>query len=461
MSDSVTTTSKKQRTDYTQGNLWVAILTMGLPSMLGYLGQHVYALIDMFWVSRLPQGENAVAAITFYNNMMFVFFSINSLIGPGSVAVISRRYGEKEYDKTEKAIKETIVLKLIFGAIFSVLGLLFMRRSLAALGATGETAELAAEFGTIMIAGMPILFATYSLFTSMRGVANPHSAMVLMLSSVVLNLVLDPILMFGKFGLPAMGIRGAAIASVTSFTLAFVIGLWLFFRDKMNVRLHARGRDPMSLDSMWTLIRIGVPAWIGEMSFSLSRLMIMPIIAQFGTAVVSAYGVGNQLFGLGYAVITGIGLGLSSLIGHTVGGEKQERAKETADKAVIFGVAVMAVFGLIFFVCARPILGIFFSDPEAIAQGVVYIRILSISMPFFGAFMMLGSIHTGVGLNMPVMVLLVIHAWFLQVLPAFVLTKLFGFGPVGVWWVIALSGIVSSLATYVYYRRGRWLTHRV
>ena len=87
MSTVESTTGEKVRTDYTEGSVWVAILTMGLPSMLGFLGQHVYALIDMFWVSRLPEGEGAVAAITFYNNMMFVFFSINSLVGPGSVAV--------------------------------------------------------------------------------------------------------------------------------------------------------------------------------------------------------------------------------------------------------------------------------------------------------------------------------------------------------------------------------------
>lgn len=461
MSEPATSIAEKQRTDYTEGSVWASIIKMGLPSMLGFLGQHLYSLVNMFWVSRLSQGESAIAAVTFFTNMMFVFFSINHLIGPGSVAVISRRYGEKEYDKTEKAIKETVLLKLFFGVLFSGLGLWFLRDALLFVGARGETALLAEQYGVIMMAGMPIMFATYSLFTAMRGVANPQLAMSLMFGSTILNAVLDPILMFGWLGLPAMGIKGAAVASVISFSLAFLIGLYLFFFDYTNVKLHPRGRERVSLDSMWTLIRIGIPAWLGEMSFSLSRLLITPMIAHFGTPVVAAYGIGMQVFGLGIAILVGIGLGLSSLIGHTVGSGKLDRARMTGDKAIAFGVVVMAALGVVVAIFARPILRIFFTDPEAIAHGVTYLRTIAFSFPFFGALFMIENVHTGVGLNTPVMVISILQAWVFQVLPVFVATSLFGAGEVAVWWILALSGVVSAIGFYWYYRRGRWLTAAV
>src|SRR5512143_656152 len=106
------TETEPQRTDYTEGSVTNAILKMGLPSMFGFLSQNIYGLVNMFWVSHLPQSEAAVAGITFFNNLGWFLGTFNHLIGPGSVAVISQRYGEKEYNKTEKAIKETLVLKL-------------------------------------------------------------------------------------------------------------------------------------------------------------------------------------------------------------------------------------------------------------------------------------------------------------------------------------------------------------
>ena len=116
----------KEKTDYTEGSILGSILKMGLPSMFGFLAQNIYGLINTYWVSRLPAAENAVAGITFFNNLLWFLFAFNHLIGPGSVAIISRRYGEKEYDKAEKAIKETIILKLFFGVIFGVVGYLLI-----------------------------------------------------------------------------------------------------------------------------------------------------------------------------------------------------------------------------------------------------------------------------------------------------------------------------------------------
>lgn len=452
---------EKVRADYTEGSVTGAILKMGLPSMVGFLAQQLYLLADMFWISRLERSQEAVAGVTFFGSVLSVFFAINNLIGPGSIAVISRRYGEKDYDRTEKAIKETLVLKLASGLLFAAFGYFFLDDTLRLAGATGEAYAQGLAYGGTLILWLPILFATYSVFTAMRSVANPQMAMALMLGSNILNLGLDPVLMFGWFGLPAMGIAGAAWATVISFSLAFVIGVTLFYFDCTNVRLHVRSRIPMDIQSMWAQIRIGVPAWIGDVSFSLSRLVLTPIIATFGSAVVAAYGVGMQVFGLGFSFLVGIGLGVSSLIGQTVGSGKPERARIVADRSILLGVAVMTFHGLVVFVFAQPIMRIFFSDPTVITEGVLLLRIFAVGFPFYGAFFMTETVHYGVGLNTPVMIMATVHSWGFQVLPAFVLTSLIGFGALGVWWVLTAAGIVSAFVFYRYYRRGRWLTARV
>lgn len=452
---------EKRRADYTEGSIFYSIMKMGLPSMFGFLAQHIYSMVDMYWVSRLPQQEAGVAAITFFSNILWFFFSFNQLAGPGSVAIISRRYGEKEYDKAEKAIKETLVLKLVFGGVFGIVGFFFAGQMLQLIGAEGEALALGIDYGRIMFVGMAIMFATYSIFTGMRGVANPNMAMFLMLGSNVLNMGLDPIFIFGYLGLPAWGIKGAAYASVLSYTLTLSVGLFLFYRGGTNVKLHLRSRERLSFGSMWKIIKIGIPTWFGEMSFSGARLVIMGMVAPFGTAVVAAYGVGNQVTAFGIMLLVGIGLGLSSLIGHNIGAAKHDRAKKTGDQAILLGIGIMLVFALVTFIFARDIMGLFFDTNSTVALGDVMLKIFAVGFPFIGAFIMIEEIHIGVGLNTPAMVMNIIHSWVLETLPIYFLTVPLALGQTSVWWTISAAGVVSTAAFYFYYRRGRWLTVKV
>ncbi len=451
----------KIRTDYTEGSVLGSILKMGLPSMFGFLAQHIYAMADMFWVSRLPEAEAAVAAITFFSNLLWLLFAFNHLVGPGSVAVISRRYGEKAYDDTEKAIKETFLLKLVFGVIAGAVGFAYLPDLLYLLGARGQALTLGIGYGRILLVGLPIMYATYSVFTALRGIANPNWAMALMVCSNLLNALIDPLLIFGYFGLPALGVNGAAYASVFSYTLTFAAGILLFRTNWTNVRLHLFGRAAVSMESMRKIVRIGFPAFVGELSFSGSRLLITPLVATFGTAVVAAYGVGTQLFAVGIMILVGLGLGLSSLIGHNLGAGKKARAKRTADHSIVLGVGVMTVLGVVSFIFAEFYMGLFFDSAETIRHGVELLRIWAVGFPFFGAMIMLEMVHTGVGQNTPVMIVVAIHGWGLQVLPALLVTQVFGWGQTAVWWVFGISGIVSSIGFYLYYRRGKWMTIKV
>lgn len=453
--------SSKIRTDYTQGSIFGSIIKMGLPSMIGFLAHHIYHLVDTWWVSRLPEKEAGVAAVTFLGNVIWFFFSFNQLIGPGSVAIISRRYGEKAYDLTEKAIKESFVLKLLIGGVLGVVAYFFVDDMLVLLGAEGQALLMGVQYGQIMFLGMAAMYATYSVFTAMRGVANPQMALILMLSSNVLNMVLDPILMFGYLGLPAMGIRGAALATVISYALAFLTGLLLFYGNITNVQLHIRGRESVSLPSMWRMLKIGIPAWIGDMSFSGARMLITRLVAPFGTAIVAAYGVGTQVTAIGISVLIGIGLGLSALIGHNLGGEKYERAQKIGDQAILIGIVIMLFLGLISFTQSSNIIGLFFNNPETTAQGAIMLKIFAMGFPFIGVLIMLEQIHLGVGLNTPAMTINILHSWLLEVVPIYLLTIHLGFDQYAVWWAISGAGLVTSTLFYLYYRRGRWLTYQV
>jgi putative MATE family efflux protein len=434
---------------------------MGLPSMIGFLTNNIYHLVDMWWVSRLPGEESAVAALTFFGVILMLLYSFNDLIGPGSVAIISRRYGEKDDALTEKAIKETLFLKMFFGAILGITGYFLVERLLRLVGAEGETLRLGVRYAEVILLFLGIPYATYSVFTALRSVANPHKAMFLMLASNVLNMTLDPLFMFGYLGFPRLGIRGAAVASIVSFSLTLGIGLLIFFSGKANVRLHLRGRQHLSVPSMVRLLKIGLPAWLGSLSFSGARTVIAPMIATYGMSVVAAYGVGVQVTGFCVMVIVGIGLGLSSLIGHTVGSRKSERARQTGNQSILLSVGIMLGLALPIAVFAPQFVRLFFDSADTVAHGVAILRIFAVSLPALGLYLMVEEVHIGVGLNTPMMVLSILHSWGLQVLPILLLTQIFDTDQLAVWWTMTISIWISSMGALWYYRRGRWLTTEV
>jgi len=446
-------------TDLTKGSIIKSILKMGVPSMIGFSTGNIYDLIDMYWLSRL--GPEPVAGITFLASFLWVTHSANMVVGSGSVAVISRRYGEKDAPLTELAIKETVILKWLVAIIFGVFGYLMTPLALKLLGAREQVLEMGITYGRIIFIGLGFNFATYSLFTALRGVANPNKAMVLMISLNLVNIVLDPIMIFGWGIIPAMGVAGAAWASVISYVLAFTAGMALLYAGGANVRLHFRVNNRLRWSSMWKILKIGLPSAIGSLSFSMARIVVMPMIAVFGVGVVAAYGVGIRISAFGVMVLVGIGLGLSALIGHNLGAEKKERARKTAYQSIALGVGIMAGMGLIVFAGANFIMSKFFDDPAIIRSGIILLRVLAIGFPFLGFHLMIENVYTGVGENRPAMTFNILHSWLLEVPAIYVSTQVLGLSEIAVWWSISGATAVSAIAYYSYFRNGKWLNVKV
>lgn len=432
---------------------------MGLPSMIGFGLGNIYHLVDTYWLSRL--GPEQVAAVTILGSALWVISSANTIVGTGSVAIISRRYGEKDYVETERAIKDTIILKWFSAILFGILGYIFTPFIMDVLGAEGEVQRLGVVYGRIIFLGLGFYFATYSVFTALRGVGNPMMAMSLMIMLNVLNAGLDPLLIFGIWIFPEMGIAGAAVASVIAYAVTFFAGLALFYMGRANVKLHLRSQLKMRFSTMLRILKIGVPAALGDMSFSTARMVIMPMIAVFGTGVVAAYGVGIQVSALGVHLLVGIGLGLSALMGQIVGAGKLERAKKTVRQAFALTLGIKIAMGIVTVAFAADIMRIFFDEPEIIAYGVPLMRILALSFPFLAIHFIMEFVHVGVGENRPPMVFNMIHSWAFEIPAIYVTTQVLGFGPAAVWWSVTGATIVTVIIFYIYFRQERWLHVKV
>lgn len=435
-----------------------SILRMGIPSMVGFAALHLYNVVDMFWVSRL--GAEQVAGVAIFAAFYWVISSVNMVAGAGSTAIIARRYGEGDLARTRTAIVEAFTLKIATAIVSAIIGYMLTPTMVRMLGAEGVVEQYAISYGRVMFLGLVFNFPVWTVFTALRGINEPKPAMYIMLASTVLNAILNPFLIFGWGPFPELGVAGSAWASLIGFGITTIVGLTMFFKGAFGVRLTWESVRSASQKTMWQMMKIGFPTGVSQISFSLARMLITPMIAHFGAQYVAIYGAGSRVLEIAIIIVVGLELGLSPMIGHLLGKGDKHKAYVTAEKAIALAAALMLTMGAGMFVFAGPITSIFFSDPSYIPIGTNFFRIMAMAGPFLGAFLMIEAAFSGAGDTVPVMVIGMFHAWLFQVPLVWIFSIGLGFGPVGVWWGFVGAELFSFFAYMFWFTRKRWL-HRV
>lgn len=436
-----------------------SILRMGIPSMVGFAALHLYNVVDMFWVSRL--GAEQVAGVAIFAAFYWVLSSVNMIAGAGSTAIIARRYGENDIPRARTAIVEAFLLKIATAFVSAVVGYILTPWMVRVLGATGAVEQYAISYGRVMFLGLIFNFPVWTVFTALRGINEPKPAMWIMLASTVLNAILNPILIFGWGPFPALGVAGSAWASLVGFGVTTIAGLAMFFAGAFGVRLDWQAVRSVSARTMWQMLMIGFPTGISSMSFSLARLVIVPMITHFGAAYVAVYGAGSRVIELAIIIVVGLELGLSPLIGHLLGQGEKHRAYVTAEKAMALAAFIMLAMGVGMAILAGPLTRLFFADPGYEPIGIAFFRIMAVAGPFVGAFLMIEAAFSGAGDTVPVMVIGLIHAWIFQVPLIWLLSQGIGVGPIGIWWGFVASEAISAVVYFTWFSRKRWLHRKV
>lgn len=450
-----------------------SIFRMGIPSAIGFFAANMYDFIDALWLARL--GASHVAAVTIFFGFYWVISSLNQLAGTGSISIISQNYGNDDHARAVAAIKETYILKWIIAIIFGAIGLFYLEDVMRFLGAADEpiggegqsVLSLSMQYGTIQLIGLGFSMCAFTNYTALRGVGNPRIAMLLMICSVILNIILDPFMIFGWWFFPKMGIVGAALASLIAHTASFIAGLIIFFSGIANVRMKFKGEIPVRIKSIWKIVRIGTPAGINAVSFSLSRSIVLRFVAITSAEAVAAYGIGMKISALSIMIIVGLGLGLAALIGQLLGAEKPQRARQTAYQAMLVALVITILIALITIVFARPIMHIFFKPSQGVAEaqvieiGVTLLRIISLSLPAIGMYITMEMVFTGAGNNVPPMVFGMIMGWVIEIPLILIAIYVLEAGHVGIWWAVTISAVAGSLLTFWWFSRGNWLKTRV
>jgi len=429
-------------------NLW----KLALPMMVGNVLQTMFGIVDMIFVGRL--GPEAIAAVSISGTVLFVIMAATTGVSVGTTAMVSRAIGARDRAKADRVAAQSVMLGIIVSGALAVLGLLTSREILTLIGARGETLTLAQGYLNIMFVGIVTVILLFLVMGIMQGAGDASTPMKIIALSNVLNMGLDPVLIFGLLGAPALGVDGAALATVLSRGVFLFLGIYILVSGRTYVGIRLDGLR-IDFSIMKTIVQIGVPASVSLIIRSTAGLLFMTIVAMYGTVAIATYGVGMRVDHLVVMPVFGLASASSTLVGQNLGARQPERAEATAMSAGKICALIMGGLGALFYLIAPQLISVFTSSPEVISMGTAYVRIVVFSYVFMAYGMVLAMSLNGAGETTPPMVGTTISLVLFQLPLALLLPKM-GLGANGLWVSIVVATIVNSAIMFYVFKRGRW-----
>ncbi len=443
----------------TEGSITKSIFALSIPIVVSNLLQTAYNLTDTFWVGRL--GANALAAVSLSFPIIFLIISLGGGFGTAGSILVAQFKGKEASTEVNHISGQTYLMMTIISVVLAIAGILFSPLIVQLMGAEKRVMEDAVRYMKISFIGMIFTFTYFAFQSLMRGVGDVKTPMYIVLFTVLLNLVLDPLFIFGLGVFPPMGVTGAALATLLAQAIASSIGIILLLSGKYNIHLAARHLKPDILLAK-KIFRLGLPSSLEQSARAMGMLAMTFLVAHFGTTIIATYGIGMRI--LSFIIIPSIGLAMatSTLVGQNIGAGKIERAETIAKRSMLAGFLIMSFSGLILFIFAEQITAAFIpNDKNVIREGAYLVKVLSIT---FG-FVSLQQITTGVlraaGQTLTAMLITITSLWLLRFPIAITLSLYSSFSYRGIWFSFPIANIVSVIIVLTIFFKGNWKKKRL
>jgi len=437
--------------DLTSGSIGKPLFFLSMPIVVTNLFQTAYNLADTFWLGQYS--TDALAAISFAFPMVFLLISLGMGISVAGSVLVAQYTGADETDAAEYAASQTVTFAAIVSLVLGVIGYVVVGDFLGLLGASADVLPMATSYMEVVSLGLIFMFGFMVFVSLMRGYGDTITPMLVMFGSVVLNIVIDPFLIFGWWLFPELGIEGAAIATVFSRSLALFVGLAIMLRGERGVRIDPRDMvpDPAYLRR---LVRIGLPASIENMGRALSMNLLLVIVALFPDTVVAAYGIGTRVFSVVFLPAIAVARGVETMTGQNMGANKPERADRAAGLAAKVLFVVLSAAGVLVWVAAAPIADLFTTDPAVVESSTQFLRYVALTFGFIGIMRAYTGSFRGAGQTLVAAAISVLMLGVVRFPIAWIASG--PLGETGIWLSFAVSNVVGAIVAYTWYRRGTW-----
>ncbi|MDX1494025.1 MAG: MATE family efflux transporter [Longimicrobiales bacterium] len=439
--------------DPTQGPVRRAIVLLAVPMVLEMAMESIFAVVDIFFVSRL--GDEAMAGVALTESIMTLIYTVAMGLSIGVTAVVARRIGEGDPDGAGRATVQAVLIGIAFALAFAAVGLLFDEELLRLMGADAATVEVAAPYTRILIGFNVVIVLLFLQNAAFRGAGDAAIAMRVLWLANGLNIILDPCLIFGLGPFPEMGVQGAAVATTIGRGTAVVVQLYTLLRLGGHLRVAAEHLR-VELSVMWRIVRlsatgtfqifIGMASWIG----------LVRITAEFGAEALAGYAIAVRIILFALLPAWGLSNAASTMVGQGLGAGDPERAEESVWIACRMNLAFLGAVGLLFILFAPGIVGLFGGTGLTSEYAVDCLRIVAAGFLFYAYGMVLTAAFNGAGAVWTPTIINLFCFWLWEIPLAWALAYPVGMGPNGVFTAIAVAYATLAVVSWVLFKRGRW-----
>lgn len=427
--------------DLTTGSISKHLLKTTSFMLITMVFQTLYFLIDLYWVGRL--GTDAVAGVGIALNISWITLALTQTLGVGTTAVVSHAVGAKDRPRAQMLFNQAQMLGMATAVLYLVVGLMIRKWYSATMSADAATAALSNQYLLWFIPALALQFTIIAMGSALRAVGNFKVTMVVGTASVVINMVLAPVLIFGWGTGRAFGVAGAALSTLIAATIAVIWMTSYYFRPDSYLKFDASIGKPDF--AVWRrMLAIGFPTGLEFGISGVYMLLVYAVTRPFGAAAQAAFGIGLRVVQSIFMPVVALGFSVAPVAGQNFGARMADRVRATFKDAALMATGVMVVFAIICFIWARPMIAAFASDPAVIDAGVEYLRIIAFTFPASGIIFVNSSMFQAMGNTLPSLFTSVVRI-VLVAIPIVILSRMRGFHLTWIWY-LSLGAVVVQLA---------------
>jgi putative MATE family efflux protein len=449
---------KGSEQDFTEGRIGRAILLLSIPMVLEMSMESLLGIVDVFIVAQL--GADAIATVGLTESLLTLVFGIAMGLAMSTTAMVARRIGEKDSSGAAKAAVQSLVLGILVSIPIGVVAIFYAPQLFALMGASDSIIRDGSIYGAIVIGSNVVIILLFLINAVFRGAGDAAIAMRALWISNLLNMAIDPCLVFGLGPFPEMGLEGAAWGTFIGRGAGVVYQLFILFSGRGRVVIH-RSEWRIDFGVMWNLLKVSLGGIFQFLIATASWLALVRIVAIFGSAAIAGYTIALRIIIVALLPSWGIGNAAATLVGQNLGAGKPDRAERSVWVTGFVNMVFLGIVTVIFIAFAEPLVRIFSDDEQVVSYGISCLRFISYGYVFYAYGMVVVQAFNGAGDTFTPTVINIICYWLIQIPMAYWMAMKSGLGANGLFLAITIAESLLAVVAIIAFRRGRWKEQKI
>ncbi|MEE9364463.1 MAG: MATE family efflux transporter [Cellulophaga sp.] len=448
----ITAVTGKQ-TEFTTGSIRKAIFMLSVPMILEMCMESIFALVDILYVSKIS--VNAVATIGLTESVVTLVYAIAIGLSMAAMAIVARRIGEKDVKGAKEAAVQAILLGIIVAIGIGIVGFVYAKEILQLMGASPSLIEEGYGYTKLLIGGNITILLLFLINAIFRGAGDASIAMWTLVLSNVLNIVLDPIFIFGWGPIPEYGVMGAAIATNIGRGTAVLFQLSILFFGWSRIKIGLKD-IVFRMQILLNLVRISAGGIAQFLIGTSSWVILMRIMSEFGSEVLAGYTIAIRVMLFTLMPAWGMGNAAATLVGQNLGAKQPDRAEKSVWIAGKYNAYFIVIVSIIYFSFSKEIISWFNTTPEVVANGSLCLQVIAAGYIFYAYGMVISQAFNGAGDTKTPTKINFIAFWLFQLPFAYLAAITYELGPLGVFLAITLAEVLLSVIAIIWFKKGHW-----